>query len=44
MLGFPADAAFNWNPFWSRVHPEDRPAFLVEIEKSVIPEVPGAVT
>jgi len=37
MLGFPPDVPFTWEAFISRIHPEDRSAFLREIQTSLEP-------
>ncbi len=37
MLDFPANTVFTWESVVSRVHPEDRAAFLREVEKSMDP-------
>jgi PAS domain S-box-containing protein len=41
MLGFPEDSLFDWRAVVARIHPDDRTAFLGEVESSTRPESAG---
>ena len=40
MLGYRSETTITWQAFLLRIHPEDRPRFLAEIEKSTNPTGP----